>query len=138
MGVAGILGAAEDFDFEEGGAVAGTGDDFRTGGLFDVVGFAGEEAFVHAALAFDDDRVGWGDLIGEDQEMVADLDGVELEVLLFAVEKAVGEGAEGGGSAADGVALEDSSAEEHGDDDEGNDVLAGCDAGEDGDASEEG
>ena len=66
LGVAGILGAAKDFDFEEGGAVAGTGDDFRTGGLFDVVGFAGEEAFVHAALAFDDDRVGRGDLIGED------------------------------------------------------------------------
>ena len=76
--------------------------------------------------------------------MVADLDGVELEVLLFAVEKAVGEGgetvrqgAEGGGSAADGVALKNSAAEEHGDDDEGDDILAGCDAGEDGDAGDE-
>lgn len=80
----------------------------------------------------------------ENEQMIADLHGIELYVFVSVVENTVSEGghalsqcAEGGGCAADGVTFEDASTDEHHDNDQRDDVLAGEDSGEDGDSGDE-
>ena len=77
LGVARILREAKDLDFEKRGSVFGTRDDLDSGGLFDLVGFSGEETLIHAALPADHNRVGWGDFVREDEQMIAELHGIE-------------------------------------------------------------
>ena len=143
-GEARILGQAGGADGDGGFAVHGAGDDFGAGGFADGVRLAGEVRLVHDSVAFEHIAIGGDGFVGEDDQVVADGDLGDGDVLKTAfallvgdVGEAFGEGGEGAGGASGGPGFEGSAAGEHEHDDGADQVLGGEDGGNDGHAGEQ-
>ena len=97
----------------------------------DLERLAGQVGLVHAAAAFDDGAVDRADLVGEDDDVVAEDELAEstssdlhADDAMGTVRHAFGKRGEDGGGAAGGVVLEGGAAGEHEDDDGAGEVFA--------------